>query len=205
MAITKCKECGREVSSRAKTCPHCGIKNPGLGAKELMVGAFTALFIIAALSMCSTGNSEPPKTIQEISKNITAVQNEQGVLRISLAGGSVLRVKDVMQNASMDSYRIAENLVKHFSAQLGEKVIFVAHAQVADKFGKPDVVPAFELQYSVPDLKKVAFDSLYHRGLLELAAPIKYHAIAGAEIVVEWCKDEGNRSEARRFCATNAR
>ena len=26
MALIKCSECGKEVSSRAKTCPHCGIK-----------------------------------------------------------------------------------------------------------------------------------------------------------------------------------
>ena len=26
MALIKCSECGKEVSSSAKTCPHCGIK-----------------------------------------------------------------------------------------------------------------------------------------------------------------------------------
>ena len=26
MALIKCKECGNEISSSAKTCPHCGIK-----------------------------------------------------------------------------------------------------------------------------------------------------------------------------------
>ena len=25
MALIKCKECGKEISSSAKTCPHCGI------------------------------------------------------------------------------------------------------------------------------------------------------------------------------------
>lgn len=158
-----------------------------------------------ALILAGCGQPEPPKTIQDISKNIASIQNEGGALRISLAGGSVLHTKDVMQNTSMDGYRIAENLVKHFSPQLGNTVTFVVHAQVADKFGKQSVAPVFELQYSVADLKKVAFDNLYHKGLLELSAPIKYLSIAGAQIVVEWCKDEGNRSEARRFCATNAR
>lgn len=46
MALTKCKECGREVSASAKTCPHCGIQNPGVTAKAMLVGAlaFAALF-----------------------------------------------------------------------------------------------------------------------------------------------------------------
>ena len=29
MAMTKCKECSREISRSAKTCPHCGVGNPG--------------------------------------------------------------------------------------------------------------------------------------------------------------------------------
>ena len=30
MALTTCKECKKEVSIQAKTCPYCGINNPGL-------------------------------------------------------------------------------------------------------------------------------------------------------------------------------
>jgi len=29
MAIMKCRECERDVSSEAKVCPHCGAKKPG--------------------------------------------------------------------------------------------------------------------------------------------------------------------------------
>ena len=32
MALIKCKECGSEVSNKAKTCPKCGISNPGIPA-----------------------------------------------------------------------------------------------------------------------------------------------------------------------------
>jgi tetratricopeptide (TPR) repeat protein len=30
MALTNCKECKKEVSAEAKTCPYCGIDNPGI-------------------------------------------------------------------------------------------------------------------------------------------------------------------------------
>lgn len=30
MSITTCRECGKNVSSKAKTCPSCGIKNPAM-------------------------------------------------------------------------------------------------------------------------------------------------------------------------------
>jgi hypothetical protein len=29
MSLTNCKECKQEVSTEAKSCPYCGIENPG--------------------------------------------------------------------------------------------------------------------------------------------------------------------------------
>ncbi|HDG1673796.1 TPA: hypothetical protein PFE07_003264 [Kluyvera cryocrescens] len=34
MALTKCKECKKEVSTSAKTCPHCGVANPGVNVMK---------------------------------------------------------------------------------------------------------------------------------------------------------------------------
>jgi hypothetical protein len=28
MALVKCRECGKEISTTAATCPHCGVANP---------------------------------------------------------------------------------------------------------------------------------------------------------------------------------
>ena len=28
MAMSKCRECGKAVSTLAKTCPHCGVPKP---------------------------------------------------------------------------------------------------------------------------------------------------------------------------------
>ncbi|MFQ3392189.1 hypothetical protein P9477_01840 [Enterobacter mori] len=36
MAMKKCRECGQGVSSSAKVCPHCGIKNPYASPKGLI-------------------------------------------------------------------------------------------------------------------------------------------------------------------------
>jgi hypothetical protein len=33
MVMVKCRECGKEVSDEAKTCPHCGIANPAPPSK----------------------------------------------------------------------------------------------------------------------------------------------------------------------------
>lgn len=36
MALVNCKECGQQVSTTAKTCPHCGVENPGGLANSLL-------------------------------------------------------------------------------------------------------------------------------------------------------------------------
>jgi hypothetical protein len=34
MALVRCRECGRQVSRRVRTCPHCGIGNPDPGHSD---------------------------------------------------------------------------------------------------------------------------------------------------------------------------
>lgn len=54
MAMTKCKECKAEVSTKAKTCPSCGISNPGVSGKDLAVGlGAIAVLILFAVVACS--------------------------------------------------------------------------------------------------------------------------------------------------------
>lgn len=56
MALAKCKECGKEVSTSAKTCPHCGVKNPGVRAKDMIIGVLTLLLIGWLVTQCTSGN-----------------------------------------------------------------------------------------------------------------------------------------------------
>jgi hypothetical protein len=46
MAMTKCKECKKDVSSDAKSCPHCGVSNPAMGVKEFFIGLVTLAAIV---------------------------------------------------------------------------------------------------------------------------------------------------------------
>jgi tetratricopeptide (TPR) repeat protein len=54
MALNNCKECNKEVSTDAKTCPYCGINNPGVidnnnrrvGVVVLLVLVFLGLYVI---------------------------------------------------------------------------------------------------------------------------------------------------------------
>lgn len=65
MALKPCKECGREISTEAKTCPHCGKGSPTRRTTRLglvLVGVLV-LSVYSAFSMKrlpeSTGRSAP--------------------------------------------------------------------------------------------------------------------------------------------------
>jgi len=50
MALSKCRECGNQVSTEAKTCPQCGakVKRPMSKTKKILLGLF-ALLIVAGI------------------------------------------------------------------------------------------------------------------------------------------------------------
>jgi len=69
MALKKCKECGNEISTKAKECPHCGNvlkKKVGCGCTTLvMVGLF--LLIVGSL-VSNESKTTPPKKSVDVSK-----------------------------------------------------------------------------------------------------------------------------------------
>lgn len=55
MALGKCKECKKEVSTSANKCPHCGVKNPSVSIKDTTIGlGVFLLIIIFAVKFCGT-------------------------------------------------------------------------------------------------------------------------------------------------------
>ena len=60
MALKKCKECGKEVSSKADLCPHCGAKQKRKG-----IGCGGALLIIIAIGFIGSQFSQYSKRAEE--------------------------------------------------------------------------------------------------------------------------------------------
>ena len=44
MALTSCKECGKQISTDARACPHCGCPRPGITV--LPVRNRTVVFLV---------------------------------------------------------------------------------------------------------------------------------------------------------------
>ncbi len=66
MAMTTCKECGKSVSSEAKTCPHCGSTTPA--KKKAKGGVGKWLLIMFAIGVAT---AVLPKKDKVVTSNAT--------------------------------------------------------------------------------------------------------------------------------------
>ena len=65
MALTKCKDCGQQISPRAKSCPSCGapIKR-GFGCGTLLVVSVITVIIVAIAQNSDSGSSKPKNPVK---------------------------------------------------------------------------------------------------------------------------------------------
>ena len=72
MALVNCKECGKEVSGKADTCPHCGVplkKQPTqYGCGTLIVIGVVSFILIGIFSSNDTSKPSTPKTPEQVRK-----------------------------------------------------------------------------------------------------------------------------------------
>ena len=67
--LTECKSCKKEVSITAKTCPHCGQKNPGVGYLAIIVIAIIfSIFISSGEDSVSTSEKDISNTQETTQK-----------------------------------------------------------------------------------------------------------------------------------------
>lgn len=70
MAMIKCKECGQGVSTKATSCPHCGIKLSSSRERKLINFFIILMLSLYVISKCTADkNKEPtqsPKTPAEL-------------------------------------------------------------------------------------------------------------------------------------------
>lgn len=161
------------------------------------------MVVMAVALLAGCGDDPPPQSIKEISTMIAGVDEDKDSVKIHLEARPALREKDHFQNVSMETARISEKLIRYFPQAPQSRLIYVVSIDVVDKYGKNSGEPALELEYKMDDLRQVNFDTLFHRDILELAAPVKYLSIAGTQVIRAWCIEDENKSVAQRFCAAN--
>lgn len=75
MALVNCKECGKEVSKSASVCPNCGIKNPGVKAKDAIKGFALILVIFFIIGKC-TSDDKSSTAIEVPSQKVGATYDK---------------------------------------------------------------------------------------------------------------------------------
>lgn len=73
MALVKCKDCKKEVSKKAKVCPHCGVDKPAVTKSteiiQGIIGLFVLILIVAAIFGGKKENEAEMKSAPEIAKS----------------------------------------------------------------------------------------------------------------------------------------
>lgn len=94
MALMKCHECGKDVSTSANNCSHCGakVKNPtSLGTKLVLIfSAIPFLIVVVSLAKRSPAGNEnvkPPLTPEQIA----AEKTRDIELKFALVGAKQLK------------------------------------------------------------------------------------------------------------------
>lgn len=68
MALTTCKECNREISTKATACPHCGAKVAHTSIVTIIFGGLLALGGVSALMGYMANQSERTQAAEEATK-----------------------------------------------------------------------------------------------------------------------------------------
>jgi len=82
MGMVKCRECGKDVSDKAKSCPHCGVVKPAPESKlgsylKLGLGAVLVIAIVKCVNEREDRNSQASAEKQQIEASKTPVQRAQ--------------------------------------------------------------------------------------------------------------------------------
>ena len=123
MALVKCKECGNDISTEAKTCPKCGAKNekPANAGTALAFIVIAIIMLYGAFNMSSTTTQQsaptpPDPKIQAIS-SLKVVQYEWH----TSGSGSIMMLNITFKNEGPDDVKDITVVCKH-SAKSGTNI-----------------------------------------------------------------------------------
>lgn len=72
MALKPCKSCKHQVDMKAKTCPNCGVSDPGVTALQKLLGFALLIVIIFVVVKACSGGGEKTSSVEN-SKSVEGV------------------------------------------------------------------------------------------------------------------------------------
>ncbi len=138
MALKKCKECGKEISTKAKECPHCGVpakKKAGCGSIALvLLGLLIIISILGSLGSKESKTTTPEKSVGTSNKPISTWKERDNSL---LAYGMI---EDYVKNrlkspSSADFPGLFDGKADHIQRLGGQKYRIVSWVDSQNAFG----------------------------------------------------------------------
>ncbi|MGV2703466.1 UNVERIFIED_CONTAM: hypothetical protein MT382_08650 [Aeromonas salmonicida] len=168
--------------------------------RGVMVG-----MLVLGLVGCG-GTKEPPKTIKDTSRDITAVnmvESKNGkVLNIEMETSSVTGGAGFFLMASDEVLDIMRGVVTYFPEQSGDRARFILSTQLVDKYGNKSSAAVIELGLDMSEVKKINFanNTFTAWDILRFVDQVKYPSLVGVDIIAEYCQKESNQKYAMDFC-----
>ena len=130
MALKKCKECGKEVSTKADKCPHCGVplKRKPIGCLGVIFAIALVIVLISIISHYSTEREKENARLREQKRTAEVEQQRAAEVPKKKAEEKVLKDKKAKKEAefleSVDThYQQLIELYKKKDFEKAEKVL----------------------------------------------------------------------------------
>jgi archaellum component FlaG (FlaF/FlaG flagellin family) len=121
--LINCKDCGKQVSKNAKTCPSCGAPVPKTSIVMIVAASLVSLFVVCGVvSVMSTSGTATTTALKTVSKAASSnLELLEGYKAIRGEYGNVTIVGKVKNNGSHEySYaQITFNLYDKNGSQVG--------------------------------------------------------------------------------------
>lgn len=169
----------------------------------MKVKTLWAALVAALLAGCG---DEPPKTIQDTSRDITKVSDVMDgatkVLVIDMKPSAGHSDSSFFFMATEDMNKVVAKITKHFQNQQADRIDFVFTTGLSDKYGNSKDFPIIRLSFDMPEVKKINFQNgnFTSWDLLNLGHPANYPHPVGKKIVAAYCGEESNAKFAQNFC-----
>ncbi len=124
MAIIKCRECSKEVSSSADKCPHCGVKLNSNSSIGMAIGIF--VIFVAYVAYSNFGGKSSTITVSKpVASSVQQATSSNELTATNLKffnDGLLSKVTGIVKNTTgikLDYVQVEINLYDESGAQVG--------------------------------------------------------------------------------------
>ncbi len=157
-----------------------------------------AVLFLAVLSLSGCGESEPAKSLKDVSRNIDHTARDGGKIVVALRSQGGDGGEGDMTRVAIDIKDIGAWQMTH-GGGVETGLIVNVKIPTKDKYGNEDVVEGIHLSLTAADLRKINWKNISHWDVLNLSSVTFVHPF-GQKIAARWCVDKQNLEYSGPFC-----